>query len=124
MTVVEERHHLWEGPLPPPQTLEHFRELVPDAPERIFAQWELEATHRRDYEKTALRAAISRERLGQLGAIAFAMAALGVTAYCAYLDRPWVAGVLGGGTITAVVTAFLYARRQSKQPPTGKNGRE
>ena len=41
----------WHGPLPPPETLEQFKRLVPDAPGRIFCMAEEEACVRREIMK-------------------------------------------------------------------------
>jgi uncharacterized membrane protein len=115
---IVQRQEFWQGPLPSPQTLEAFRQLVPDAPERIFAQWEEEAKHRRAFEQTALSEAAKKDRRGQFAAIAFALAALILTAFCVWMGQPWVAGILGGGTIAAVVGAFLYERRSETETDT------
>lgn len=109
--VLVHREERWQGPLPSPQSLEEFRKIVPDAPERIFQQWEQEAAHRRAYELTALNGAITKDRRGQQAAAAFALSALGLAGLCAWLNQPWIATILGGGTIAAVVGAFLYERR-------------
>lgn len=108
------RRSYWQGPLPPPAVLEEFGRLVPDAPERIFRQWETEAEHRRAYERQALDAAIRRDGRGQISALLFAVAALSVSAFALWLGQPWVAGTIGGGTIASVVGAFLFQRATSK----------
>ena len=108
------RASYWHGPLPPPSVLEGFARLVPDAPERIVRQWELEAEHRRAYERQALEAAIRRDARGQVSALLFALMALSVSAFAVWLGQPWVAGTIGGGTIASVVGAFLYQRATAK----------
>ena len=117
------RASYWQGPLPPPAVLEGFARLVPDAPERIFRQWELEAEHRRTYERHALDAATRRDVRGQISALVFAVAALSVSAFALWLGQPWVAGTIGGGTIASVVGAFLYQRVTAKkaQPQTPRD---
>lgn len=109
-TVVVEREVSWRGPLPPPAVIDDFRKLVPDAPERIFRQWEGESEHRRSYERTALEASIRRDLIGQISATVFALSALAVSAFALWMGEPWVAGTIGGGTIVFVVGAFLYRR--------------
>jgi uncharacterized membrane protein len=108
-----ETQQLWQGPLPPPGALEEFRKIVPDAPERIFAQWEKESAHRREYEANALAAATAKDRRGQISAATFAISALALSAFCVWMGHPAVATALGGGTIAAVVGAFLYQRAKS-----------
>jgi uncharacterized membrane protein len=109
------QEQFWQGPLPSPQTLESFRSVVPDAPERIIRQWELEADHRRAYEAMALEGTIRIDKAGQRNAILFALGALGVVALALYLDHPWIAGILGTGTIGSVVGAFLYQSRNARK---------
>ncbi|UHD44897.1 DUF2335 domain-containing protein [Aureimonas altamirensis] len=116
MTTITTQEKYWAGPLPSPETLADFRELVPDAPERIFKQWEEEADHRRAYENRALDGLIKRDRRGQISAIVFAISALALSAWALYLGHPWISGIVGGGTIASVVGAFLY-QRKSEQPP-------
>lgn len=103
-------NQFWQGPLPPPAILEQFRQLVPDAPDRIFKAWETESEHRRSFEMTALQGNIRTVRYGQFSAAAFALAAMGVTCFCVWIDQPWVAGIVGGTTVVSVVGAFLYQR--------------
>lgn len=101
----------WEGPLPAPHDLEAYRRIGDDWPERIFQQWEQETHHRRSFEKIALRGEIWNDMLGRIGAIAFALGALGLSALALYWDKEWVAVLLGSGTIASVVSAFIYGRK-------------
>lgn len=103
--------------MPPPATLEAFREIVPDAPERIFRQWELETAHRRDYEMTALRGALTRDERGQGAAILFALSALLAGIIALFLGYPAFATGIVTTTIVAVVGAFLYQRKPSNGRP-------
>ena len=115
---AEEQHQVivgrteWAGPLPPPQVLEQFNQVIPDGAARIVREWEAESEHRRQWERKALDAQIREGLLARILAFAFALAALGTAGYCAYLGQPWPAAVIGGGTIAAVVTAMLYSRRE------------
>ncbi|WP_428829436.1 DUF2335 domain-containing protein [Aureimonas altamirensis] len=104
----------WAGPLPAPETMAQFAEHVPDAPERIFKQWEEESAHRRQYEAKALDGAIKRDVRGQHSAIAFAIGALLLSGWALYLGHPWVSGIVGGSTIASVVAAFLYQRKMDQ----------
>lgn len=110
----QEIRHEWAGPLPPPNALAEFQRLVPDAPERIFRQWEEESAHRRGYEQQALAASIRRDLIGQCGAILFSTGALSVAGFALWLNQPWVAGIVGGTTIGSVVGAFLYQRAKGR----------
>lgn len=112
MSQSVEVHQSWQGPLPDPDSLEAFRQIVPDAPERIIKQWELEAAHRREYEMTALNGAIERDRVGQGAAIVFALSALVAGVIALFLGHPAFATAIVTTTIVSVVGAFLYQRRK------------
>ena len=114
-TIIHQQNELWQGPLPSPQALDQFRQIVPDAPERIFAQWEQEAAHRRELEQTSLDGNLRTVRVGQVAAIVFALSAMGVAGFSVWMHEPWVAGVIGGTTVVSVVGAFLYQRRKNGQ---------
>ncbi len=47
--VVLTRH--FSGPLPSPEALERYEQVLPNAAERIFRLWEDEVAHRRDLEQ-------------------------------------------------------------------------
>lgn len=104
-------HH--RGPLPPPEMMEEYNLVIPDLSERIVKAWEDEANHRRSCERDMVKAHVFDIKLGRGSALTFALIALGLTGYALYLNQPWVAGVLGSGTIGAVVTAFLNPQRKN-----------
>jgi uncharacterized membrane protein len=106
--VTKVEHASWAGPLPPPAILEQFNQIVENGAERIFSQWELETAHPRAYEASALRGSMWLDGIGRVTAFTFAMAALVVTAWAAWIGQSWVATVLGGGTIAAVAAALVY----------------
>jgi len=49
--LVDEHSSVWSGPLPPPQTLAEFDEIVRDGAERIMTAWEKETEHRQKLER-------------------------------------------------------------------------
>jgi uncharacterized membrane protein len=84
--------------------------MVPDAPERIFAQWEQEAAHRRRIEEKALSGNLRTVRFGQVGAISFGLGALGISGLGFWLGYPVEASAVTCTTVVGVVGAFLYQR--------------
>lgn len=94
LTRIEERmlkRKFWSGPLPPPETIREYQQMIPDAPERVFRQYEKEATHRRTVEKRAqwITAAAT---LGTLG-LAFASRV-----------NSLIANIVAGVAIVAIAT--------------------
>ncbi|GAK33983.1 hypothetical protein JCM17846_15930 [Iodidimonas nitroreducens] len=69
----------YKGPIPPPDILEAYNDLVPGAAAEIIANWGKESDHRRDMERLGLKGELAAEKRGQyLGAFValfiFAMA--------------------------------------------------
>jgi uncharacterized membrane protein len=93
--------------------MREFNELVPGGAERIFAQFEAEAEHRRDCEQKQLRFAVRDAHIGQVLAGLYALSAFGVSAYAIYEGAYWVATIIGGTTIVGGIVAFL--RRKDKE---------
>lgn len=112
----------WSGPLPPPQALHEFDQVVPGGAERIMAAWEKETAHRQALEKRQMELT-SRELIlvaaeaffSKISALIFVLAALGVSAYAIQLNQPWFAGIFGSSTIAAVVWAFIHTKRGDKK---------
>lgn len=114
---TEISHH--SGPIPSPEDLERYRAISPDLVDRIVTMAEQEAEHRRQIDERTNAANIKisgwiakEHKRGQVFAFGIGTLALTVTGWCAYVGAQWAASVLGGGTLIALVTAFLKGRRQ------------
>lgn len=113
-SVVVHHQSEWRGPLPSPDQLRRFDDVVPGAAERIIRMAEQEGEHTREVEMRITRATLATQRVGQVMAFAIAIMAM-IIAYClAMADHGAVASVLVGGTLAAIVGAFLGARRGRK----------
>ncbi len=63
----------FQGPIPPPEILAKYEEIVPGAAERIIAMAELQGEHRRSLEKVVVNKDIGRATRGQIFAFLIAM---------------------------------------------------
>ena len=100
----------FRGPIPHPDLLKGYNEIVPGAAERILAMAEDDAAHQRSMEVAALEAAKSEARLGQWLGFFIGMAALGTSLVALFLGSPWVASILGGTTVIGLVSVFVVGR--------------
>lgn len=96
----------WNAPIPPPEILRGYNEILPDGAERLFRQFEIEANARREHMRRGQTHNLIVALSGRAAALIFALAALGVSALALYLGHPWPAGIIGGTTIAMVVAAF------------------
>lgn len=128
----------YHGPVMDPDTAREWRDLVPDAPERLLAMAEREQLHRLDMERReadllsqeiALEAkeletdqrVISTQDKHQSKALAlaFAVAILCVLGaiYSIYLQAPWPVSVAFlAAPMAGVIRQFLVARATSPRP--------
>ena len=106
---------IWSGPIPPPEALASYGELVSDAPERIFADFEANSQHRRDIEMQAMRESFRIARLSLGYAFSAIVLFLVAAIFFVFYGYPNIAASLVGATMVAVVGGFLIDRSRSKQ---------
>jgi uncharacterized membrane protein len=111
VTTEERTVASWSGPLPPPAFLADFDRIVHNGAERVFAQFEAEATHRRAVESRQSFIHGLTSVLGQVLAGLFAAGALSLIALAIEKNQPWIAAVLGAGTVSTCIIAFIKGRQ-------------
>ena len=108
------------GPLPPPDMLARYNQLCPGFAERILQLAEREAENRQSLERTQteiaqrdIPAAREETKRGQWMSFVITIVAFISAAFCAYINQPWVAGVIAGATLVSVVSTIM--RRKTRQ---------
>lgn len=76
VTTMEQRLEMYSGPLPHPDLLKRYREIIPDAPERILRMAENQTAHRIEIEKNVIKGNLLNERLGLIAGFVVCMSAL------------------------------------------------
>jgi uncharacterized membrane protein len=104
----------WQGPLPPPDALRAFEEACPGAAKDILQEFKAEADHRRKQEDREARLQVRQSLIGQLSALIFGLAALGVAGFAALHGAQWLGGIVGGGVIVSGMVALLSGRSPSR----------
>lgn len=113
----------WQGPIPPPAALDAFRQLVPDAPERILSMAEEEARIRRDQmqkdhdsENRTKEADVNKYhedvRRGQFFAFIILLCVIGGAIWLAMNGHDGVAGGLVTIGAAGIVSAFIWGKRK------------
>lgn len=108
----------WSGPLPPPEALQKFNEVIPGGAERILKMAELEQRHRFEREGQALVAAVSDTKRGQwLGAVV-AVVAIGGAVAAAFAGAHWSIPVaLVSVPVMAMIRALIVAKGPQPSAP-------
>ena len=115
ISITRFEAELFEGPLPPPQTLAEYERLCPGTASRILAMAEGQSQHRQELEKQVV---VSNCRSQDRGPILGFILAAGVIVIGGYL-------ILQGKELTglsalvaalaAIVVPFVYGKRAQKE---------
>ena len=119
----------FQGPLPPPDVLRQYDDILPGAAERIIAGSEAERAHRHRQERRALSLESWSQILGMVFGFLIALAGFGAATTMAYLQLPWPAATTGGLTLAALVGVFVTGRtrlprEEAPTAPPSRRGRE
>lgn len=105
----------FQGPVPPPEVLAKYDEVVPGAGDRIFAMAERQAAHRQDLEKRVISSNMAAERLGTCLGFILAMTALVGGFYLIATGHSSVGIVSIISSLAIPAGAFAYGKYQQKQ---------
>jgi uncharacterized membrane protein len=116
-----------EGPLPAPEVLFQYNEIIPGGADRILKMVEVQSAHRQALETLALNHEIKSGKFGQWGALVIALVGIAAGSYAVYKGAQVAAGIIAGGAITAIATAYLTGtltrsqeRKQKAKMMTGE----
>ena len=98
------------APLPSPDILAGFEQIVPGSANRIIIQFEEQSAHRRALEANHQTFTHRSAYLGTACALVVALSFLGVSGYLIGTGHDAAGGALGTIDIVGMVTAFLSAR--------------
>lgn len=100
--------------LPTPQELEAYKQVDPKIVDFLIESAKAEQAFRHGFENRKIDIVKGADKgnrimdgVGMVFAFLALLACLGVSAFALYLNRPWFAGILGSGTIIAIVSIFV-----------------
>lgn len=106
----------FSGPIPPPEILTGYGQVLPDAPDRILRMAENQSAHRQKLEYSMVIGSLVRSNLGMLFGFIIGFAGL----YWSYLliagGHEISGGAFGGATLVSLVYTFLSSHdKQTKE---------
>ena len=110
-SVSLEQKMTWQGPLPPPEALQAFREAVPRSDEVILSEYEKQGEHRRSMETRESQANAFAVRALSIGTLLTSLATIGGGIYLAALGHIWGAGIVIAGPLVTVVLGRSKSRK-------------
>jgi uncharacterized membrane protein len=99
------------GPLPDPETLERYGQIVEGGAERIFGWTEQQSAHRQTLEKARLESDTKNETRGQWFAFVITMTGLACGTFLAYTGNNTAGLSLMLGDLALLAGVFVYSKR-------------
>lgn len=100
----------FSGPLPPPELLKTYGELMPDLPERIVAMVEKEQAHKHNRENKTLEYVRNDVRRGQILGALVSLGSLAAAVFCAWIGASWI--IVLGTILPGFSTLFYWLLRR------------
>lgn len=100
----------FRGPLPAPEDFKAYKEVLPDAPERILSMAEKQLGHRTEIEKIIVEKNLSLSERGQWMGFFLAIIFLVVSMILAFNDHEMLGSVIMGSTLLGVLVVFVLNR--------------
>ena len=102
------------GPLPDPQSLNAYNQLIPNGADRIMKMAENQQNHRMNIERTAIGRQTFQSFMGQIFGFIIGLAGIGSGTFLAYNGFTTVGTVIAGGTVVSLVSVFVIGRKSRK----------
>lgn len=102
------------GPLPDPQSLSSYDQLIPNGADRIMKMAEKQQDHRMRIERTAIGRQTFQSFIGQIFGFLIGLSGIGSGTFLAYNGFTTVGTVIAGGTVVSLVSVFVIGRKSRK----------
>lgn len=115
VSAMVEMRQTFSGPLPRPADFKAYKEVLPNAPERILLMAEKQQQHRIDSEERIIKADIRESIFGQVFAVLLVVLFLAAAVYLGINGHDWLAGIVA--TFSATISTIFYL----KSTPSNKD---
>ena len=113
-TVKVSEQHVYSGPLPEPEALAKYDQIVPGAAERILTMAEKEMQHRHKNDNLLSKSIIWTTIVSIALAFLSVVILSGLTFYALYKGYDTVAASIAVGSIAAVAGVFIFFKSAKK----------
>ena len=100
----------FSGPVPHPEILRGYNQVLPGAAERILTMAELDQKHQIEIESSAQHLAAKEIKRGQIFGLVVSISAFITSIASLILGFEKAAMVIGGTTVVGLVTVFVTSR--------------
>jgi len=103
------------GPLPRPDFLAKYNEIIPDGANRIMLMAERQQEHRFGLENKAMDSQLKQSSRGQIFGFIICLIGLSVSGYMAYLGYAIAGSILGGTGLIGLVSLFVVGKYKQRK---------
>lgn len=111
----------WAGPIPPPDILAGYNDIIPDGAERILKMAEKQSDHRILMESTVINRELNQSGRGQNYAVFIVILVLIASSILVYTDHDVAGGVLGAIDLVALSSVFVIGKYAQKRDLSNKS---
>ena len=104
----------YQGPLPPPEMLERYNQVLPNGAERVVAMAESQMRHRQGLESAVVNGNIKAQARAQIFAFALGVLAIGggIGLIAFGMSTQGLVSIIGA--LTAYAGVFIYGKREQR----------
>ena len=125
---LQESHSIiartWVGPIPPPEVIGEYNNIVPGSAEKIIEQALSQTSHRISIEKYMIKHNVRRAYWGQIYGFIIAFFGLSLGGFLIYKGHDFAGAILAGVTLCGMVTVFVIGREQRQKDVQEKSPRQ
>lgn len=103
------------GPLPDPNTLGKYNDVIPNGADRIMKMAENQANHRIGIETRVIKSQSIQSVIGQIFGLLIGICGIFAGTYLASVGQSWVGSIIAGGTVISLVSIFVIGKRNMKK---------
>lgn len=101
---------VFSGPLPHPEVMRQYEEVVPGSAERILTMAEEQSRHRISMESKIIPGQQRESSRGQIFGFILCLLLITVGTYAIYCDHEWIGGIILTITVVSVASLFVSGR--------------
>jgi len=104
-----------QGPLPDPETLRLYNEIIPNGADRVMIMTEKQSNHRISIEEKVITGQLKESKLGQIFGLIIGLTAIICGTICILFGQPISGTIIGGIGLTSLVSAFIIGKAMQKR---------
>jgi uncharacterized membrane protein len=114
-TIIARTETAFIGPIPPPELLAKYAEIIPNGADRILKMAENQSAHRQHIERWAVIGGTILSHFGVLCAAIIALSALYLGSELIRAQHITSGSIFAGSGLVALVGAFIYGTHSRKE---------